>query len=50
MRKKQPKVVSTTTDKTIDRVSWIDLTGVRHLRPAGAALFDARIVSGRPVR
>jgi len=50
MRKKQPKVVATTTDKTIDRVSWIDLTGVRHLRPAGAALFDARIVSGRPVR
>jgi hypothetical protein len=50
MRKKQPKVVATTTDKTIDRVSWIDLTGVRHLRPASTALFDAGIVSGRPVR
>jgi hypothetical protein len=50
MRKKQPKVVATTTDKTIDRVSFTHVAGVRHLRPADSALFDAGIIAGRPVR
>lgn len=50
MRKKQPKMVLTTTDKTLDRVRWIDSAGTIQQRAADATLLDASIVTGRPVR
>jgi len=50
MRKKQPKMVLTTTDKTVDRVRWIDSAGTIQQRAADATLLDAGIVAGRPVR